>query len=295
MSARSPLEGFAILDVAVTTHVRVRVWHHRFGPTSFAPRTHPHVEVAWVLEGEVTYGLADGDLLVRAGEGAVIPAGVEHGTSVTPGTRAGSAWLSAERFAEIAAAVGREPSRAPLILGDAGPLAAVGALLAAEARESRPGRLVAAGALAEALAVAVLRAHGPAPRAHDPRIARALSRIESDYAEELGVDELARAAGMSRFHFSRAFRAELGLSPYRYLQRVRIARARELLDGGHRVTEAALSVGFRDLGRFARAFRAETGITPSAARPRRRRPSEAHESPYAPHEARRRCDDGPAA
>ncbi len=92
--------------------------------------------------------------------------------------------------------------------------------------------------------------------------------MESRYAEPLGVDDLSRIAGISRAHFSRRFREALGLSPYQYLQRVRIDRARELLGRGHGVTEAALSVGYRDLGRFAQAFRRQVGCAPSELRPR---------------------------
>jgi len=93
--------------------------------------------------------------------------------------------------------------------------------------------------------------------------------MESHYAEPLGIADLSRAAGISRAHFSRRFRDALGLSPYQYLQRVRIHRARELLGRGHGVTEAALSGGYRDLGRFAQAFRRHVGCAPSELRPRR--------------------------
>jgi AraC family transcriptional regulator len=69
---------------------------------------------------------------------------------------------------------------------------------------------------------------------------------------------------MSRFHFSRLFRDEIGQAPYQYLLRVRLARATELLRGGHHsVTEAALESGFTDLSRFASMFKKQTGKRPS--------------------------------
>jgi transcriptional regulator GlxA family with amidase domain len=96
------------------------------------------------------------------------------------------------------------------------------------------------------------------------RVSLSLDHIHSAYAEPLTVDDLARSAGMSRFHFSRLFHEQVGDAPYRYLLRVRIARAAELLRGGrHSVTEAALAVGFQDLGRFRRLFRREIGCRPS--------------------------------
>lgn len=91
-----------------------------------------------------------------------------------------------------------------------------------------------------------------APRASaDPRMARAIARIHVELAEPLTVDDLARTARMSRYHFSRVFRAETCQSPYQFLQERRLSRAAELLRAsGHNVTEAALLSGFTDLSRY---------------------------------------------
>jgi AraC family transcriptional regulator len=129
-----------------------------------------------------------------------------------------------------------------------------------------PALPLAAETLSEALLVEVLRSTPVAPGGgRDPRIRRAIELIEARYAEALGIDELSREAGMSRFHFSRQFRAQTGQSPYRFLLATRVRRAAALLAGGRAsVTEAALEVGFTDLGRFAAAFRRELGCAPSA-------------------------------
>ena len=80
---------------------------------------------------------------------------------------------------------------------------------------------------------------------------------------------LARTARMSRFHVGRLFRAQVGTSPSRLLLRTRIERAAELRRAGRcGVTEAALTVGFRDLGRFGRAFRERFGCAPGEMRGR---------------------------
>jgi len=197
----------------------------------------------------------------------IVPARVEHATRVESGTRAGSVWLSAELVTEVAACVGRRLGSDPLLLANADRVRALGALLESEARLPGAGQLMAVEALAEALAITLVRADNlPRARrtARDPRIATAVSLMEERYADDLSVDDVARAAGLSRFHMSRLFREEVGESPYRFLQRTRIERAAELLGSGrHGVTEAALSVGFRDLGRFARAFREHLGCAPS--------------------------------
>ena len=73
-----------------------------------------------------------------------------------------------------------------------------------------------------------------------------------------------KTANMSRFHFSRLFRDEVGQAPYQYLLKVRLARAAELLRSGHSsVTEAAISSGFSDFSRFSRMFKKHTGKLPT--------------------------------
>src|SRR5262249_41799443 len=139
---------------------------------------------------------------------------------------------------------------------------------ATEAASDARGRALVLSSLAEAVAVEALRDRAPSTtHASDPRIVRALEKIEASYAEALGVEDLARAAGMSRFHFSRLFHEQVGKSPYQYLIAVRVTHARELLAGGRTtVTEAALAVGFSDLSRFSRAFREHFGESPAASR-----------------------------
>jgi AraC-like DNA-binding protein len=262
--------GISVLDVPVTSRVRVRGWQHRFGPTSFPAGSHADIEVAWVLHGETRYALEDGIITVRSGQGIMVPARVEHATSVSPGVIAGSAWIRPELANEIAVSLGRRTSGSAVLLHDASEIARLGGVLTSEAGARRVGQLICVEALAEALVVAVLRATPALDErpSRDPRIAAALEVLETRYAEPLGVDDLAQAAGISRFHFSRLFRQECGMSPYQYLQRIRLARARELLAAGHAVTETAFSVGFGDLGRFARAFREQFGVAPSALAPR---------------------------
>jgi AraC-like DNA-binding protein len=94
----------------------------------------------------------------------------------------------------------------------------------------------------------------------------ARERIERDYARPLTLEELAREASLSRFYFVRAFRNVFGITPARYLARVRIERAKSLLVAGAPVTEVCFAVGFRSLGSFSARFRREVGRPPSAYR-----------------------------
>ena len=98
---------------------------------------------------------------------------------------------------------------------------------------------------------------------------RVRDRIDRDHAQPLDVEELARGVHMSAGHFSRAFRAAYGESPYQYLMTRRIERAMTLLRRGDpTVTEVCFAVGCSSLGTFSTRFTELVGMPPSAYRAR---------------------------
>ena len=124
-----------------------------------------------------------------------------------------------------------------------------------------------AGALFESLASAPGKTPDRAPQQVTRlmrRVDRAVDLIEAEYARELRLVDLAHAAGMSPFHFARAFRALTGLPPHRYLLAVRLRHAALLLQDGAGVTFACFEVGFGSLPHFITAFRKRFGVVPSA-------------------------------
>jgi AraC family transcriptional regulator len=272
MKDRQPAHVLCELDQRVTERVRIRRWQHRGGTE--VPRwpsaAHETIEVAWAEQGELVYRVGSVTLRARPGEAMVVPADTEHLTTIAPGTVATSVQLGAPLVAEMRELVaGTRRLEFRVLPGDGG-IMALGHLMLEEARTAREGAFASTDALAEALSVRLLRGFGAGDpglpsRGSDPRIARAVDAVEDRFAEPLSIDELARAAGMSRYHFSRIFRAQIGQSPHQFLVATRVRRAAELLRRGrHSVTEAAFSVGFGDLGRFARAFRKQMGCAPSA-------------------------------
>ena len=105
-----------------------------------------------------------------------------------------------------------------------------------------------------------------------PSLTRVREHIDRHYAKELTVDRLAALAGLSTFHFIRAFRAAIGQTPHQYLRARRIERAKELLvTTSFPVTEVCDKVGFQSLGSFATLFRRITGETPAEYRAARRK------------------------
>jgi AraC-like DNA-binding protein len=98
---------------------------------------------------------------------------------------------------------------------------------------------------------------------------RARDLADARYAEPLDVDDLARAAGLSRAHFSREFRRAFGISPHAYLLTRRLERAAALLRStDHSVAEICLSVGLQSVGSFTSSFTRTFGASPTAYRAR---------------------------
>ena len=98
------------------------------------------------------------------------------------------------------------------------------------------------------------------------RIARALEYMEAHAESQPGLEELARHAGLSRFHFQRLFTRWAGISPARYLQNLTLLRAKGALRDGAPVLEAALESGLSGPGRLHDLFVAHEAITPGEFR-----------------------------
>jgi AraC-like DNA-binding protein len=96
---------------------------------------------------------------------------------------------------------------------------------------------------------------------------KARDLADARYWEPLGVQQLADAAGLSRAHFSREFRAAFGESPHSYLLTRRMERAAALLRNTDRsVADVCLSVGLQSIGSFTTTFKRTYGVTPTAYR-----------------------------
>lgn len=92
---------------------------------------------------------------------------------------------------------------------------------------------------------------------------------DRNYAEPLDLDSLARAAQVSKYHFTRRFAETYGETPIRYLTRRRIERAQDLLRAANlTVTEVCMMVGFSSLGSFSSRFRELVGESPTRYRDR---------------------------
>ena len=190
-------------------------------------------------------------------------------------------YLPAEPFAALARDYGSRGFGAASLRYEAGfrdPLlqAIAAATLSELQAETSTGRLLAK-ALACSLAMRLLQNHSDIPlhlpprgaeTALDPRrLQRVLEFVEAHLESDISVEDLASTAALSRFHFTRAFKAATGKTPRQHVSERRLQLAKSLLAGGDRsLMEIALACNFSSQANFARAFRRSTGVTPGKYR-----------------------------
>lgn len=134
--------------------------------------------------------------------------------------------------------------------------------------------------LTDLLATRLLAAHTGSPATLQPTMGglspkvllRAIERLRSDSDADVSLDALASDAGLSRFHFCRAFKESTGLSPHAWLRQHRLEQAMSMLrDSDEAVVSIAAALGYSSQTAFAAAFRKLTGETPSDWRRRHTR------------------------
>jgi AraC family transcriptional regulator len=231
-------------------------------------------------KGELTTGSGRGirGMLKKGGVG-VLPAGLEHQAILEGPSENLALLIDSKLIDQVAAEDGLKSSfeiveryalRDPVISN-------VGlALLGELDSKGLSGRLYVES-LANVLAIHLLRYYtnqGPAAHRYHGGLAgsklqRVTSFIAENYSNEIKLEELARVAGMSSFHFTREFKRTTGTTPHQYLINFRIERAKELLsEDSLPLIEVGLRSGFSHQSHFTRLFRRITGTTPLLYRQR---------------------------
>jgi transcriptional regulator GlxA family with amidase domain len=101
----------------------------------------------------------------------------------------------------------------------------------------------------------------------DPRISHVTSFIRNNYHRKLTLTEMADTVNLSRWRLCHLFKESMGTSPERFLTRVRLEKAKELLETEFlTVKEVMNRVGMSDASYFARSFKAAYGATPAKSR-----------------------------
>jgi AraC family transcriptional regulator of arabinose operon len=209
--------------------------------------------------------LPSGTHRVRAGQALIIPPGVPHSYGAATG-RPWTIWwlhLAGADATELIDAAGVGPGRPVVQVGDVYRVVALAddVLRRMELDDSVRGTKAAAGAAWHLLALLVAdQTHAPASR-YDT-IEQAQRYLRGRVGQRVSVAELAALARLSPSHFAALFRRATGAGVLQYQTRLRMARARELLDTTDLpITVIARSLGYADPFYFSRRFRAVHGVT----------------------------------
>ncbi len=101
---------------------------------------------------------------------------------------------------------------------------------------------------------------------YSEEIENACTFMSEHFAEHITLETLCKCSGLSKSTLLRAFTKSKGVTPYRYLQIIRIGKAKELLEKGVSPADAAVQTGFSDQSHFSNFFHMFIGLSPAAYR-----------------------------
>lgn len=235
-------------------------------------------------EHQVVFALASANLAVevagkhasgiaRSGQFCFVPARAESLWSLAPGTELLHLHVPPHLFSDDVDPHDKAHQvLPPALLHTDGGIASLGRACLAELLDPSYGSAVLVRSYVAALAVRLGRALVPQERRDETgphvispyRLARAKDFIERNLEQAISVSCIARAAGLSTYHFARGFKRATGFAPYRYLTERRIQRAKAMLRQNNLpICEISLMCGFGSQQQFTTTFRHIVGTTPA--------------------------------
>ncbi len=227
---------------------------------------------------EISLTTNSGDCAPRTALGAdqigIVRARRLCGLSATARTPVAIMWLDNEVFLrESLAVLGADFELVDDYVAPDTYLRRVGNVLRAGVRVGRPAQPFYLASLAREISTHVAGTYGK-PLKHartrglsPERLARSLQVIEERLSEPLPVEELARRANMSAFHYARMFKSSTGHAPHFYITMRRVERAKEMLaNGALPLARIAADLGYATQAHFTGVFRMHAGTTPHAYR-----------------------------
>ena len=257
-------------------HTEVALMRAAYVRQTFARHTHDDYAVGVIEQGGLGFRYRGENLVAAPGQICLVIPGETH-----DGHPAGeSGWtyrmfylqpsLMHRAAGQLSGKAADPPFFRPGVLSDN----ALAAMIVRTHRlfeDPQAGLMEKQSRLIQLLCCFIARHADPAPRMHGigdehQAVARARDFMETHFALDLSVVEMAAHAGLSPFHFIRVFKRHIGLSPHTYLIQVRVRRARQMLNRGSSIAQCALEAGFADQSHLTRHFKRVLGITPGQYR-----------------------------
>jgi AraC-like DNA-binding protein len=265
-------DGWSVEDVVCSRGPRDRRFEEQ----------HDRFVIAIVTSGTFQYRSSgsDGEEMMTPGSlllgspGQCFECGHEHGV----GDRCLSFHFTASYFDDIAAGRDAQKALRGFRSPKVSPIRALSPIVADACAALAGSSDVAWEELGIRLAARALRmdesqpARHPAPPGAVARITESVRSIEQHSTSKLTLVRLARAAGLSPFHYLRTFERITGTTPHQYMLRTRLRQAAvRLAIADAKIVDVAFEAGFGDVSNFNRAFRTEFGVSPTIYRRRRLR------------------------
>jgi AraC family transcriptional regulator len=259
-------DGWSVADVVCTCGPQDRPFEER----------HSRDTIAIVQAGSFEYRSTAGRGLMTAGSlmlgnhGHSFECAHRHGE----GDRCVSFWYAPDYFERLASDAGARGTDRRFKVPSLPALRQLSFLVSRAGLGVRRASVVPWEELAVTLAVRAVRLASGQPMRRDggplnaeSRVARAVRLIDRHPDAALTLGQLARAAGLSPYHFLRTFKSLVGITPHQYVLRARLREAASrLATDASKVLDVALDCGFGDVSNFNRAFHAEFAESPLAFR-----------------------------
>jgi AraC-like DNA-binding protein len=253
----------------------VEVRRSSYNEDAFRTHVHDAFSIGFIEQGRTTFDLEGTAHRATAGRVVFIGPHLAHACNPDPDSNMAytmfyidPSWLLAVAR-ELFGPDARPPRFPEPVVDDPRLVERLRALQQAIADDA--DRLERESLLIQGLAEAISRHGEPGPeqevRSGGREAVKAVRTYLADHlTEKVSLDELAQAAGMSRYHLLRVFQAATGLPPHAYQNQLRVDLGKRLLARGMPVSQAALETGFTDQSHFTRVFRQYTGATPGQYR-----------------------------
>lgn len=236
----------------------------------FPSHFHPHYVIGYIEAGARTLSCGDRTYAVGPGDVLLFHPGDSHACAQRDGGALDYRGLNIPRevmlsLAEETAERRELPGFSKNVLSD-GETAASLAQLHQMVLEAAPGREERLRSLLALLTGKYGQPLRQEPPAYREEVAAACAFLEAHYGEPIRLEEICRRAGLSKSTLLRAFARAKGVTPYSYLENIRVNEAKRLLAEGVPPAEAALRTGFSDQSHLTHCFRRFTGLVPGLCR-----------------------------
>lgn len=252
--------------------------YHRTGPMDeddyhiVRPNGRLDYQIIYIQNGRAQFDIGGQQSNISSGQVVIIPPGTPHSYRLIRDKEAVDYWLHCTGYGvDHWAAACTQPGVPSLTIGQSRRVVDIYRTIMLELQRKEPEFIGIASGLVVQLMHYIVRKQihleDETVQQSDIRIDQCVTLMHEQYAQEWTIEQLAAQVHLSPSRFIHLFSQTHHMSPYRFLNRIRIGKAKEFLDNDHlTISEISHMVGFSNPQYFSRLFHREVGMPPSAYR-----------------------------